>query len=115
MARNSASHFLLRFIAVSHLTFIGLLCFFSACLIHCAPFPSACSFAAATSYYVKPGRPTFLLFLSSYIPTMSHEFLPLTRWSLIRNDLGSCFPFRETNSSRPGSNLWGLGESLAPS
>src|ERR1700674_1700850 len=44
---------------------------------------------------------------------MSHGFVP-SPWSLIRNVLGSCFFLRETNSPRPGSNLWGPCESLAP-
>src|SRR6266481_3988305 len=60
---------------------------------------------AATSHSIKPGSAIFLLFLPGAAPTMSQESLLISPGSLIRNDLGSCFPFRETNSPRPGSNL----------
>lgn len=35
--------------------------------------------------------------------------------SVTRHVLGSCLPLRATNSSRKGSNLWGVGESPVPS
>src|SRR6266852_6707388 len=70
--------------------------------------------STATSYFIKPGRAIFLLFFHRRAPSMSHEILPVLPWSLIRNDMGSCFPFRETNSTRPGSYLWSFGEGLAP-